>query len=234
MRKLLPARADRLGWAGWAVAVCIACGTFVGSAAAAKAPQVGLGQLKPCTDTTATIEFGVAPGDGENLEVAVFYGKEDGRESDDGWAHHTGPLKPDKAKGPTDYTVELAELDPDTVYFYRVKAASTAGVAWSEPAELRTEKAATAWYLVLAFIVVFLAMLILPFMIGGWLTRRWRMPDYGWKLGVILFALVWGIYFVSTVCIDPEKFPLGIDLSGGVVLVYELAEVPEEAAKEPG
>ena len=63
---------------------------------------------------------------------------------------------------------------------------------------------------------------------AGVLLSRWlRMPDHGWKIGLVLFALLAGT--VVTVLGWPPK--LGIDLSGGVILIYE---VDQEKKKESG
>lgn len=67
-------------------------------------------------------------------------------------------------------------------------------------------------------LIVALAILIGSFVAGGLIARALRMPDYGFKIGLVAFAIVAGVainYFGW-----PPK--LGIDLSGGVVLVYEL------------
>jgi SecD/SecF fusion protein len=69
--------------------------------------------------------------------------------------------------------------------------------------------------------VVFLAILLLiavPYILGGVIARALRMNDYGWKLGIILTVLSIGL------AIDLVRWPpqLGIDLRGGVKLIYEL------------
>ena len=68
----------------------------------------------------------------------------------------------------------------------------------------------------LYFGLVFL-MLAGPFFLGGYLAKVLRMPDYGWKIGLILFTLV-----VSLVMVTINKPKFGIDLSGGVILIYEI------------
>ncbi|MBN1589003.1 MAG: protein translocase subunit SecD [Pirellulales bacterium] len=226
MRNLMRVKTGRLGWAVSAMVVCITWGTLVGSAVSAEVLKASKGELKEFTDTTAVLEFAVTPADAENLEVAVFYDKEDGGQADDGWTKKPIVLKADKAKKPGEYSVQLNELDPNTVYFCRIKASSAAGTSWSEPAEFRTAKAAAPLHVMMLNFLLFFAMLVVPFVVGGWMANRWRMPDYGWKIGIIIFSLVWGIYFVST-----QPLSLGIDLSGGVVLVYELKD--EEQAKTP-
>jgi SecD/SecF fusion protein len=73
------------------------------------------------------------------------------------------------------------------------------------------------FHVVLMFAAVAL-MLIGPFLLGGFLAKLLRMPEYGWKIGLILFLL---IVSVSMSAIKwPPKF--GIDLSGGVILIYEI------------
>jgi len=71
------------------------------------------------------------------------------------------------------------------------------------------------WYFVL---LLTLGILILPFVIGASLAKRWRMPDHGWKIGLILCTLSAGL--AIAVLGWPPK--LGIDLSGGVILIYEV------------
>jgi len=71
------------------------------------------------------------------------------------------------------------------------------------------------------------ALFVVPFMLGTYLAKRLRMPDYGWRMGVILWSLASAIVVVYFGW--PPK--LGIDLSGGVILVYE---VDQEKKEEPG
>ena len=73
-----------------------------------------------------------------------------------------------------------------------------------------------------------LALVIMPFVIGGYLARKLRMPDHGWKIGVILWTLAAGLVIV--IFGWPPK--LGIDLSGGVILVYELQESEQDQAAQ--
>jgi len=70
----------------------------------------------------------------------------------------------------------------------------------------------------LAIVVGVLLLIIGPFIVGGYLARKLRMPDHGWKIGVILLTLLNGILIVTLMW--PPK--LGIDLSGGLILVYEV------------
>ncbi|HUT93073.1 MAG TPA: hypothetical protein VMY37_26650, partial [Thermoguttaceae bacterium] len=69
---------------------------------------------------------------------------------------------------------------------------------------------------------IFVALIAVPIWLGAYLSHRWRMPDYSGKIAVVFFALFAGI--VITILGWPPK--LGIDLSGGVILVYELEDAP--------
>ncbi len=70
------------------------------------------------------------------------------------------------------------------------------------------------WFQVLAAVAV----LVVPYLIGNALAKSIRMVDYGWKIGLILVAVCAGFY------IDILMWPphLGIDLSGGVKLIYQI------------
>lgn len=69
------------------------------------------------------------------------------------------------------------------------------------------------------------AVLILPFVAGHYIARRIRMSEYSMGIGVMLFAVV-----ASTVVLLTGWPPrLGIDLSGGVILVYETEQDPTRA-----
>ena len=61
------------------------------------------------------------------------------------------------------------------------------------------------------------ALLILPFIIGNFLAKSMKMPDYGTRLGFILFAVA-----TSAVMLFNSLPGLGVDLSGGTILVYEM------------
>lgn len=50
---------------------------------------------------------------------------------------------------------------------------------------------------VYAVLLIVAAVLVVPFLVGSFLARSFRMPDHGWKIGVILFALSAGGLLVS-------------------------------------
>ncbi len=83
------------------------------------------------------------------------------------------------------------------------------------------------WQIALILVLV----VAIPIPIGFQLGKMLRMPDHGWKIAVILLSITAGgaiTYFGW-----PPK--LGIDLSGGVILIYEIDEeaTAEQLASEP-
>jgi len=66
----------------------------------------------------------------------------------------------------------------------------------------------------------------LPWFLGYRLANYLRMKDYGWKLGVIFCALA-----SAGVIVQAGTLPLGVDLEGGDILVYE---IDRETLKEQG
>ena len=65
---------------------------------------------------------------------------------------------------------------------------------------------------------------ILLFILGGFVAKSVRMPDYGWKIGIILVTVV------SAATVNYFRWPpsLGIDLEGGVILVYQVNEQDQD------
>lgn len=92
-------------------------------------------------------------------------------------------------------------------------------------AQADAETAISGW--TLAGIV--LAAIIVPYLLGGFIAKNLRMADYGWKVGLILSALT-----ISTVVVV-LRFPpkLGVDLKGGVILVYEVNMVETMGDRAP-
>ncbi|MBA2116014.1 protein translocase subunit SecD [Bremerella alba] len=67
---------------------------------------------------------------------------------------------------------------------------------------------------------IILLTIVVPYVLGFWLATAIRMPELSRKLGITFASLVCSV----TVCflLWPPKF--GIDLQGGVILVYEVDE----------
>ncbi|MEO1496870.1 MAG: protein translocase subunit SecD [Planctomycetota bacterium] len=71
--------------------------------------------------------------------------------------------------------------------------------------------------------IAWLAALILPIFLGNRIAKSIRMPDYAWKIASILLA-----FALAGVIVATGEFKGGPDLSGGITLVYEVAEPPED------
>jgi len=67
-------------------------------------------------------------------------------------------------------------------------------------------------------LAIALAIVAVSIILGVYLAKKFRMPDYGWKIGLILFVTLASAWI--TVTRWPPK--LGIDLSGGVILYYQV------------
>ncbi len=59
---------------------------------------------------------------------------------------------------------------------------------------------------------------VLSGLLGHWLARAWRLNDYGMSLSVVIGSVA----LAAAVCILLWPPKLGIDLSGGVILIYEI------------
>jgi len=82
-------------------------------------------------------------------------------------------------------------------------------------------------------LAVVLVGIALPFVIGNFAAKRLRMPDYGWRIGLIIMTVILAGMVVGRSW-DTEtgrfRIPLGIDLKGGVILIYEVADLDAVAA----
>ncbi len=67
-------------------------------------------------------------------------------------------------------------------------------------------------------LLVAIGTVVVSFVVGGYLGKKLRMPDHGWKIGLCLFTL---LASVAILLLGPP-LKLGIDLSGGAILVYEV------------
>jgi SecD/SecF fusion protein len=92
------------------------------------------------------------------------------------------------------------------------------------------EESGTSWQGI-ARVGTVIALFVVPIIIGSWLAKKLRMPDYGWK-----FALAIGSLAAAVVVILTGEIKLGPDLNGGITLIYELeenADTPPVAAQAP-
>lgn len=72
----------------------------------------------------------------------------------------------------------------------------------------------TTWWRTVLLLCIALP---IPALLGNWFARWLRMKDYGWKLAVIFCALS-----SATVVVSTGQLNLGVDLKGGVILIYEI------------
>ena len=73
---------------------------------------------------------------------------------------------------------------------------------------------------VLFMVLLVAGVFIVPVVLAHYLSKALRMPDHATKIGVVLFATIASL--VATIFGWPPK--LGIDLRGGVILIYEVAQ----------
>ncbi|MCA9102889.1 MAG: protein translocase subunit SecD [Planctomycetales bacterium] len=77
-------------------------------------------------------------------------------------------------------------------------------------------------------LLIVAAVMIVPFVVGAFFARRLRMPDYGWRIGLVLFSILAGATIIGF-----SRGPrLGIDLSGGSILVYQIDPAEVEADQQ--
>jgi SecD/SecF fusion protein len=76
-------------------------------------------------------------------------------------------------------------------------------------------------------VVIALAVMILPFVIGKFIAKSMKIPTFGTRFGWMLLAIA------ASVTVLSNNFPkLGVDLKGGTILVYELDPVKLKAVEE--
>ncbi len=83
------------------------------------------------------------------------------------------------------------------------------------------------WYVNL---LVAVGTLAISFFLGGYLGKKLRMVDHGWKIGLSLFTL---LASVAVLLLGPS-IKYGVDLSGGAILVYEVDQSKKTAGETLG
>lgn len=84
---------------------------------------------------------------------------------------------------------------------------------------------------------IFAVVFVLPFLLGRGLARLVRMPDYSFKFGVIFVSLALALMvLIRGWDWENNRFdiPLGVDLKGGVILVYEVEPVQQNESINMG
>ena len=78
---------------------------------------------------------------------------------------------------------------------------------------------------VIYLLAVFVCGFVLPILAGRFLAKQFRAAEYGWKISLVLVLLVLAVMTIGRSW-DPAtgtfKIPLGVDLKGGVILIYEV------------
>jgi SecD/SecF fusion protein len=77
-------------------------------------------------------------------------------------------------------------------------------------------------------VAIVIAIFVVPMIVGSWLAKRLRMPDHGWK-----FAIGIGAIAAAAVTVATGEVKYGPDLSGGITLIYELADQSTNAVATP-
>src|SRR5262249_33142794 len=75
--------------------------------------------------------------------------------------------------------------------------------------------------------LVCLLLIAASFAFGIFLANAYRQRDYGWKIGLILSTVV-----VSAFVVLFGEFKLGVDLKGGVILVYGVDEIETKQLRQ--
>ncbi|MFP6658428.1 MAG: hypothetical protein VB853_09630, partial [Pirellulales bacterium] len=69
---------------------------------------------------------------------------------------------------------------------------------------------------------ILIAVIAVCMLLGVKISKSLKMRDYGWRLSVIFIAISIGLIAVAT-----GKFRHGYDLAGGISLIYEIDQDPE-------
>jgi SecD/SecF fusion protein len=77
--------------------------------------------------------------------------------------------------------------------------------------------------------LIVIAVIVVPIIVGNFLARRLKMPDYGWKLSLAIGSLA-----AAAVIVAMGEVKLGPDLSGGITLIYEVQDNNAQAAAPNG
>jgi SecD/SecF fusion protein len=77
-------------------------------------------------------------------------------------------------------------------------------------------------------LLIAVAVVVVSILGGNYAAKRLRMPDFGWKIGLLFFTIL----APSTILVFGWPPKLGIDLKGGVILIYEVDQ-SKKSSKEP-
>ncbi len=111
----------------------------------------------------------------------------------------------------------LTLLAPATAIAQQVKVASGAPAVAGDNSNA-----------VLINLGIAIALIVGSFALGHWLSRWFRLPDQSTRMGVIVFAIATSL--VVTLMGWPPR--LGIDLRGGVILIYDIDKSQRHEGQE--
>jgi len=101
----------------------------------------------------------------------------------------------------------------------------------AEEPENPVEELAPANYTGLITLSVFILLLAVCYWLGSAIAKQSRLPEHGFKIFVVLLAFFGGF---AALALGWNRLTLGIDLQGGVVLVYDVRAIQgEQAADAP-
>ncbi len=67
--------------------------------------------------------------------------------------------------------------------------------------------------------LIVIATFVLPIVVGNFIAKQVRLPEYGWKISIVLLSVL-----ASAIVVAFGQFKFGPDLAGGITLIYELAD----------
>ncbi|MFN5051167.1 MAG: protein translocase subunit SecD [Planctomyces sp.] len=116
-----------------------------------------------------------------------------------------------------------AAAPPVTAPADATTAAAAGEVTTSEEKSLPPAATGPGGFVILLLV---LAILILPFVIGSFVAKSLNVPEWSSRIGVVILTLLLGIspFLMSLLKGQPlsERFRLGIDLAGGTNMVFQV------------
>ncbi|GAB6165377.1 protein translocase subunit SecD [Thermostilla marina] len=133
---------------------------------------------------------------------------------------------PGDAAAESETTTDTAGTEPETPENATSDQATgekpTAEETAAEGETTGTEEATTTTRLMngLMLAAILVLVFVVPIVVGNFLARQWNVPNQSTGISLILFCVIASVVVLATRW--PPK--LGIDLSGGVIMVYEIEE----------
>ncbi|MEO2049158.1 MAG: protein translocase subunit SecD [Pirellulales bacterium] len=76
-------------------------------------------------------------------------------------------------------------------------------------------------------LLIVIGLFVLPTLLGNYFAKQFRMPEHGWKFGLVLGTLA-----AAGVIVSLGEIKFGPDLSGGITLIYELQNTSAKASED--